>query len=339
MKKIPIPYECISCGYTVTHKPSMRKHLYKLKQCPKDLNDIVLTDAIKETILADHKYRMPPPPPPVINNVNNIINYNNTIVNLVNNMDVRSKIEKYIEHHDIQLIECGDTIEKKFSKQIKELQKDNNDLGADDNLILDRKMLLNVIDNVSSLAHEYCQNMNMIYEKKFEKLQLFDTGKWEELILVNGIGSLLAKIQEHYFDAYECYLIRKIEMSSLGGQSKASIKEQLIEYYKFIGCFGIAPYVKDRNETLIIYSQEDDRYNSEIEMTDENCELPQKYLNLYIRVVDETKMSELNKIKKNIADIIKKNCLKNVDELNKKVVALFNMDEEFKQTILPKSIC
>ena len=148
--------------------------------------------------------------------------------------------------------------------------------------------------------------MNVIYDKKFDKLKLFDMGKWEELILINGISTLLSKIQETYFDAYECYLIRKIECSNLCYQAKSIIKTQLIEYYKFIGCFNIDPYVKDKNETLIIYTQEDKLYNSEISLTDENTMLPIKYMNLFEKVCGETKASELNKIKRNVVDIIKK---------------------------------
>ena len=55
---------------------------------------------------------------------------------------------------------------------------------------------------------------------------------------------------------------------------------------------------------------------------------------MYSKVCNEIRTNDQNKIKKNVVDIVKKNCMKNVDELNKRVVALFNMDEEFKQMIL-----
>ena len=177
--------------------------------------------------------------------------------------------------------------------------------------------------------------MNVIFDQKFNKLKLYDMGKWHELIVIQGVTTLLSKIQEHYFNLYECYLIRKIEVSNIGLQDKAVIKDKLAEYYKFIGCFQIDPFVKDKNDSEILYNQTDDRYDSFQEQTDENTDLPIRYTNLYYKIKGETKTSEINKHQKTIIDIVKKNCLKNVDELNKRVAILFNMDEEFKQTILP----
>ena len=289
-----------------------------------------MTDEIKQKILDNRVYIIPKQPV-----ITQIINYNNTIQNLIYNMDTIDKLQKYMSHHDVRLIECGDSIEQKFSKQIQDLQCENDTFGSDDKLILDERNLLDVIDQASSLANEHCENMNVIYDRKFDKLKLFDMGKWDELIVVNGISTLLTKIQEHYFDAYECYLIRKIESSALDLQSRLIVREKLCDYYRFIGCFKINPYVKDKNDTLIMYTFEDPLYNSETYATDDNTEMSLKYEKLYTKVVDDTNTREINKIKKTVIDIVKKNCLKNVAELNKKVVALFNMDEEFKNTILP----
>ena len=253
-------------------------------------------------------------------------------------MDTIEKITKYSTHQNMQLIEYGDSIENKFLKKMDGLKAapDNNiQFGSQDDLILDKANLLEVIDQVSSLAQEHSENLNIVYDKKFNRLKLYDNDKWDEFILINGITTLLTKIQEYYFNIYECYLIRKIEYSNLCYQDKAIIKDQLIEYYKFIGCFEIEPYAKDKNESEIMYNIDDRKFDSYQEYTDENTEVPIRYTNLYVKVCGETKTSDMNKIKKNIIEIIKKNCLKNVDELNKKVVALFNMDEEFKKIILP----
>lgn len=54
------PYQCISCGYETTYRTAMYNHLYKKKKhCPKLLNDIELTDEIKEYIMDNHFYRIP----------------------------------------------------------------------------------------------------------------------------------------------------------------------------------------------------------------------------------------------------------------------------------------
>jgi hypothetical protein len=52
------PYTCICCGYKTSHKPSMYNHFYKkTKHCPKLINDIELTDEIKEYILHNRIYK------------------------------------------------------------------------------------------------------------------------------------------------------------------------------------------------------------------------------------------------------------------------------------------
>lgn len=51
------PYICYCCGYETPRKADMRIHLYKKKPCPKILNNIELTDEIKEFILANRIYK------------------------------------------------------------------------------------------------------------------------------------------------------------------------------------------------------------------------------------------------------------------------------------------
>jgi hypothetical protein len=314
-------------------KGDMRKHLYnKKKPCPKSYNDITLTDEIKEYILTNRVYHVPQviqQVQPITNNINQIINNNNTINNFISNMDTIDKINKVINYQEVELVEYGDTIENKFSQTIKKLAD-----GFSDYLTLDKHNLLEVIDQVSSLANETFENLNIVYDEKFNKLKLYESGQWNESILISGVRTLLMKIQGVYFDPYECYLIRKIEYSTLNLFNKQLFREKLVDYYKFLGCFEIDPYAKDKNDTEIKYNIDDDNYDYLAEYTDRNREMPIRYMNLYVKTRDDTKKSESNKIKKDIIDIIKKNSKKNVDELNKKVFSLFNMDEEFKNFIL-----
>lgn len=53
------PYVCICCGYSVFLKSDMRKHLYKKnKPCPKSVNNIDLTDEIRDFILENRVYHI-----------------------------------------------------------------------------------------------------------------------------------------------------------------------------------------------------------------------------------------------------------------------------------------
>jgi hypothetical protein len=325
------PYICVCCGYEAYHKPAMRKHLYdKIKPCPKILNDIDLTDDIKDYILANHVYRLPPPTLQPTITINQNINNNNTINNLIANIDSVEKLSKFMNHQKIELLSCDDTITNKFSNTVQQLEN-----GVDDeNLILDKHNLLEVIDQVSSLVDESFENLNIIYDQKFNKLKLYEDGEWNQFILISGIRTLLMKTQEVYFNPYECYLIRKIEYSNIGPFNKQVFREKLTDYYKFIASFDIAPYVKNKNDTEIKFNFMDEKHNAFLNHTDENREMPIRYMSMYCKIKDDLKQSHLNKIKKDVIDIVKKNSQKNIDELNKKVFALFNMDDEFKNSIL-----
>jgi hypothetical protein len=314
----------------------MKRHLYDGKKpCPKMINSIELTDDIKEYILANRIYHIPQIIQPIqsitnnINNINQIINNNNVVTNYIANMDSIEKINKVINYQNLELIEYGDTIATKFSETVKELED-----GRSNFLVLDKHNLFEVIDQVSSLTNETFENMNILFDEKFNKLKLYENGEWNVSILMSGIRTLLMKIKEVYFDQYECYLIRKIEYSILNLFNKQKIREKLVDYYKFLGCFEINPFSDGRNDSEIKYNMDDDRNDPFLEHTDQNREVPIRYMDLYVKTRDNTKKCELNKIKRDIIDIVKKNCKKNIDDLNKKVFAMFNMDEDFKKTII-----
>jgi hypothetical protein len=326
-----VPYTCPCCNYSTIKKFNIIKHFYNLKKpCPKSYNDIELTDEIKEYVIINRVYHLPTVATSITNNINQIINNNNTINNFIANMDSVKKLTKFISFQDTELLEYPETIENTFSKRIKKLEN-----GTSNFLVLDKHNLLEVVDQVTSLVtDETLENLNIIYDEKFNKLKLYESGKWTDSLLMNGIRTLLMQIQAIYFNVYECYLIRKIEYSQLVPQHKAKIREQLCEYYKFLGCFEIEPYVVGRNDSEIKYNMEDERCDSYLEFTDENTAIPILYSKMYSEIRDKTLVSQLNRIKNDIIDIVKKNSKKNLDELNKKVFSLFNMDEEFKQSIL-----
>ena len=83
-RKAKLPYTCPSCGYETVQKNDMKKHFYKvLKPCPKQLNNIDLTDDIKEFILANRIYHQPIHE---ADSVTQTININNTVVNYVDDI-------------------------------------------------------------------------------------------------------------------------------------------------------------------------------------------------------------------------------------------------------------
>lgn len=309
-------YTCVRCGYQTDRKSNINYHLYKTKrQCPATKNDIELTNEIKDYILANRIFKIPKKEEPknIINNIQN----NNTINNFIANMDIIEKINKYIEFHDIDLSNYSDSIENGLRDKCRLLENKKNDIQIDTNDFFD------IVDQVSSLARHNVEDFNIIFDEKYNKLKLYDDGAWNEAIITSGIKTFLNKIQEFYWDNYEFYLIRKIELgNNLLNKNKS--RELIIEYYKFIGCFDIEPYSKINSDSEILY---DDNSNGSKEISD-------KYYNLYIKTRDSIQKSYINNTKKQILDIIKKNSQRNINELNKKVTSLFHMEEDFKNKLL-----
>lgn len=55
---------------------------------------------------------------------------------------------------------------------------------------------------------------------------------------------------------------------------------------------------------------------------------------MYCKTRDKTTKYEVNAVKKQVIDIIKKNSNNNIRELNRKIIDIFEMDEQFKLSIL-----
>jgi hypothetical protein len=233
-------------------------------------------------------------------------------------MDPIEKINKYTTFKNIELSDFGDSIENSLRCKVRLLQNKRNDIA------IDNTGLLEIVDQVSSLASHNIEDFNILYDDKYNKLKLYEFGSWNESIVISGVKTYLIKIQEFYLDNYEAYLIRKIELPDTNYRNKNKSKELLIEYYKFIGCFDIDPLTKDKTDHEILYDEESN---------DEDTSISEKYYTLYVKTRDDIKKGFINTINKQVIDIIKKNSQRNVNELNKKVTSLFHMEEEFKNKI------
>lgn len=310
-------YTCPRCGYNTKHRNDMKRHLYeKKKLCPGQCNDINLTDDIKNIVMSNRLYVIPKPfgTSTVINNYNNVNNF-------IAGMDTIEKLQKYIKHKNIELIGFEQSIEDRYAKTVHRLENDAWKYGFE----LKKDDLFEVIDQVSKIHKlKTFEDLNIVYDKTADKLKIFD-GEWEEMLLNRGVKKILQTIQSYYWDAYECFLLRKL-YTDINCYNKQRLKEFLIEYYKFIGCFDVEPFVKNKDNMEIMGRPYND--DNEYSICDE-------YYNVYIGTRDNVKKSEINAVKKTVLDIIRKNSDKNITELNKRVFELFNIDEGFKNDVVP----
>lgn len=71
-----VPYTCPRCGYKTTFCNDMRRHLYEKKRnCHGEVNNIELTDEIKDTIMRNKLYHIPKQDVPnksLINTINKL---------------------------------------------------------------------------------------------------------------------------------------------------------------------------------------------------------------------------------------------------------------------------
>lgn len=325
------PYTCPRCGYKSNNRSDMRKHFFlKKKTCPAQENDLELTQEIKELVIQNRLYILPKQ-----STTNTIINNYNSINNFIAGMDAIEKLEKYRKYMNIELIGFEQSIEDRYSKSAKRLENGTIKYGYE----LDKDDLLDIIDQVSKVNFKNqvktFEDLNILYDKNADKLKIFD-GEWEEMLLNKGIKKILQTIQSYYWDSYECFLLKKMYDSKTDIFNNQRLKELLIEYYKFIGCFDVEPYIKNKEDQEILGYIHDKKNIYSI--SDE-------YYVIYIKVRDNIKKSEINNVKKAVLDIIRKNSDRNINGLNKKVYELFNVDKAFKDNIIlispddTKNIC
>ncbi len=315
-------YECIRCGYSTKIKSHMRDHLFKkIKPCPATENDIDLTEQIKEYILANRIYKIPKEEkqPTFIQN----IQYNNTMYNYVNKLDTIDKLTKLMDYKDKEIMYLEDDMEDNFKVRVKKMENNSFKFGYN----IDESRLFDIIDEISRIKRGDLKHMNIVYNDKLKELNLYKSGCWESLILERGLKEVVEILKENFLDHYEKYLFKQIYVSEKNFINKQKYKEDVERHYKFLCCFDLYPYVKDKDDMDILGENDGDFGKYDIE---------EKWMSIYNNIAQNIKRYDINKMKKNITDILKNNTQHNLKDLNKTIIALLNIDDEFKQIVETK---
>lgn len=309
-------YKCPRCGYATHHRGHMRNHLYKkLKSCRATDNVIELTDEIKQHILDNKIYKVPKTQTPQqviyqqINNIQQINNYINT------KMDHFEKVSLCLERTSQPLSGYLPMIESRYEEQRDSYEKEDRMFNGEFDTF-DMNGLLTVLDKCTSAKEIH--EMNLMYDKVTDKLFIYEDEWGDPFVFDHGIQELLEKMQEAYLDCYEEYLLKQYSQPSTYGRDKQRIKEALQIYYEFLECFDVDSRLKASHEDWI-------------------QELDEGPLgSMRRRVRDELKASKLKEVRKMVYNIVKKNCLANVLELNKQLMEYIKMDATFRDEILSK---
>lgn len=312
-------YICPRCGYQTYYKSHIKDHLFgKKKLCPTSLHMIELTDEIKSHVLNFKVYHVPKS----TSNQQTINNYN-IMNNILSKMDVVDKINKYIEYKNIDLVDFEDKIEDKYAVSIAKL--DNHKYN---NFSLEKDDFLNIVDTLTTIVD--VGDCNIIYHDILKKILVREDGKWVDMLLDRGEDYIVNKIQLSYLDSYEAYLIRKMFSNDQNSCFiRQQTKEHIQNYYKFISCFNCEPYVKNKSDNVLLGE----------EFYSETYDIEEELLHIYNNVQKHLRLYESNKIRREVIDIIKRNTKKSIVELNRKMMELFNMDEDFKTKVLQEIMC
>ena len=305
----------------------MRRHLYKKRVCAASVNDIELTDDIKSYILENRIYHIPKSPE---KQTYNIINYNNIINNMLVNMDPTVKMDKLCSHKNTKPRAFDLNVDLMFEKQRLQLENnvDHQEMSKDD--------LLEIINLATSVDSNNVEDFNLLYDNKMNKCCFYEAGVWKSAFIHSSLKKIINTIQDYFWNAYECYLIRKLNQQSTY-QKKNEVKEYLIEYYKFLGSMEVDPFVKNRSNNKILYTMDEDEYYQEYSPSDiDHYTLCDEYHKLYKTTQNNLTIKQSNDWKNKIVECVKSNCKKNVSELNKLIMGMMNMDDEF-QTIMQDS--
>lgn len=331
-------YTCICCGYETHRKPRMYLHLYKKKKpCCKSVNDIELTDEIRDYILTNRVYHIPK----TSESTHKITNCNNKTLNqtlnqtinnvnqfnvILNNIDPIKRLNKYINYNNMELIDFQDKVEDKYGSRVKRLNEDKYKSHA---FSLNKDDLLEIMNEMSDIIG-HVEEFNVIFDEKCNKMKILEGGEWETYLIDRGIKKLIMIIQDGYLDAYECFLLRKMRTTS--SFEKQVSYEHLCDYYKFLGCFDIDPFVKNNDDQKIMTYGRSVSYTNYYDY--DNYTFQDEYIPIYKSVTNTTMKADISRIKKQVIDIFKRNTKNNLEELNKRMMSIIQMDEEFKKIII-----
>lgn len=330
------PYECPRCGYQTLRKSSMYKHLYLNKKVCATLKSMIeLTEDIKSHVLQSRKYILDSLPKQSNQSMlNQTVNNYNMVYNFVAGLDTLDKIQKLVEYKQIHLLDFQQSIEDRYSFKAQRLKTTKCSFSLEHNDILQ------LIDNVSKITNDdEFEYLNIIYDNKYDRFKIYEEGDWKEFLRIIGLNKILCYLKEYYLDSYEVYLIRRYKNNDISLIQREQSLEFLKKYYQFIGVFDIEPFIKGKSNNKVMYNMDDPIHSKNHNFYDvDEFSIEDEFYPVYQKTRDNITKSEMNEIKKNVLDVLKNNSSRNIDQLNKKVTELFNMEEQFKQVIIDKQM-
>ena len=327
------PYTCPRCGYNTKRKDLMRRHLETLKApCMPTLSRVVLDDEIKDMIMTERVYT-PPALDPIIDarvvaephptTVN--INTFNTMNNMISSMDPIDKVTKWNAHNNVEVLDFEEKLDNHFARVVNRLKSDSTGKAP---IVFKRGDILEMIHTITKIREDDLSDFNVFYNKNNNRIAFYLGDEWDDNECNKGLTYLIDTLVSSYLDYYEMYLIRKIEHGTM--VDKSTVHSSLVEYYTFTSTFDVKPFVQGKHDSQVMYNSDDD----EAAFTDvESHRIVDTYTALYHRCKSGTTQAQRRELHKAVLDIVKNSTKTNILEINKQIMTLLNLDEEFKRVI------
>jgi hypothetical protein len=293
----------------------MKKHFNRKTPC-RNTHNVNLTEEIKDYVY-EHKVYHPPAP----SNPKQVVNNYNFLANFISKMDYDEKLEHVLGYQQQRLIDFEDGLDQRFERKLDRLDKNDYKQPYE----LTEKDLFGLINDVTKINSDQLNYLNVLFDKKVNRILFYSCEKWDSSIVEYGIADLVRYLQSYFLDTYEKYLIKNIHGDKFGAQARSSLKNHLEIYYRFLISVGLRSN---------LYGNTDEDILGRTQHENSPYSLEEYYMKWFDELKKLVKQSDKNSVKKQIINILKENSVHNIQELNKSVLSIIQVDQTFREKVL-----
>jgi hypothetical protein len=284
----------------------MIDHLTKRKKpCPTVKNDIELTPEIKQHILDYRVYHIKKEVH-AYKTLNQQINNYNIIVNAVNNMDVKRKVDMLTHYTETPLKSLEESVIEKSGEFVEN--------GGREDAFMDMVEFVLERHNIS--------DYNLFYQKRKDTFSMYDGLDWADIYGPKIVQIVLLILQNNIWDDYELALVRKCDAHPSNHRAFMSL-DKLFAFYQAVN---LIPFIDGMNDTQI-------KYNRGTAGFSEPCysyDTSEKFLKTFRQSIGGSK-GEFNKFISRCIQLIKTK--RKMSDVNDKIVSLTQSDATFCQLV------
>jgi hypothetical protein len=314
-----IPYLCPRCGYSTAKKTNIKNHFFqKKKPCPASVNELELTEEIMNHVLDNRTYKIVDE----AKTVNQVINQYNQLNNFIGNMDHYDKLEEMLNYRGAKTIGFGDKVEQRHEREISRLDTNRYKYGIE----FGQDRILDILDQSIQAKPERIEEINVLFNQKLNKISMFHDDQWYSYMMETGSKEIIRIVKDYLLVSYEKFILRKLfhPTHAANAYDRAQYELQLTDYYEFLAIFDLYPYIYGRDNSEII----------DCEISENGHFIEDFGMKLYQEKKSELSKSKINRTKKQVVDIIKRNSSFNIENLNKDIVKIINTDDSFKEKLI-----